>query len=253
MLLGVVPEDADCLLEAGLDQGHGSEGHTATTAALALDRTDVAQTDRVVGGGHVGPQGLNAEERNISVVEQLNILHQTCVARYELIIKQIAELIDRFKPGSSPGQVGLVVLENHLLVHLQNLGSKLLLLGVVNWGQIEGCQELVHSLVEEKLDFVDFFNVNRGRFLGASDFTLTASGAFSLICHHRDREVFSNLSCEFVFTREPKQTLIALLTLQLYAFTYFMILFAPSVTRPLSSPFILKAHCNSTLAQVPIT
>ena len=74
MLLGVIPEHADCLLEAGLDQGHGSEGHRTTTSSLVLDRTDVAQTDRVVGGGQVGHHGLL--QHLLSFIETLCILNQ---------------------------------------------------------------------------------------------------------------------------------------------------------------------------------
>ena len=58
MLLGVIPKLCDCLLEAGLDQSHGGEGHTTPTSSLALDRTDVAQTNRVVGGGKAGQQSI---------------------------------------------------------------------------------------------------------------------------------------------------------------------------------------------------
>ena len=60
MLFGIVPKHPDFLLEAGLHHGHGSEGHTIP-ASLALDRTDEAQTDRVVGVGHIGPQGLHTK------------------------------------------------------------------------------------------------------------------------------------------------------------------------------------------------
>ena len=51
MLLGVVPEGSDFFLEAGLDQGHGGEGHAGAAAPLALDGADIAEGDGVVGGG----------------------------------------------------------------------------------------------------------------------------------------------------------------------------------------------------------
>ena len=80
----------------------------------------------------------------------------------ELVIKNVAELIDRLKPGPSPGQVGLVVLQNLLLLLLQCLGYSLLLLGIVNWWQFEGFQEIIQSLVEEKGNVIDFFNDSGG-------------------------------------------------------------------------------------------
>ena len=75
MLLGVILKHPDFLLETGLHQGHGSEIRTTSAFSLVLDRTDEAQTDRVVGDGHVGPRGLlHRKDRNI--IELLNILNQ---------------------------------------------------------------------------------------------------------------------------------------------------------------------------------
>ena len=105
MLLGVITEHADCLLEARLDQGQGSEGHRTTTSSLVLDRTDVALTYRVVGGGQVGHHGL-LQHRLSFIVELLRILN---VGGDEHVVRNIAELIDPLKPGPLPDQVGLVV------------------------------------------------------------------------------------------------------------------------------------------------
>ena len=67
----------------------------------------------------------------------------------ELVVRNIAELIDPLKPGPLHGQVELVVLQNRLLVLLQRLDSLLLLLGIFNFRQVEDVQELVLSKVEE--------------------------------------------------------------------------------------------------------
>ena len=63
----------------------------------------------------------------------------------EFFVRNVAELIDLFKPGSVPCQVGLVVLKDILLVLLQSLCSLLLLLGVLNWRKMENLQELIFS------------------------------------------------------------------------------------------------------------
>ena len=74
----------------------------------------------------------------------------------------MAELIDCCIPAPFPFQVGLVDLKNLLLVLLQCQGYLLLFLGVVNWRQIEGFQEIIQSLVEEKGNVIDFFNDSGG-------------------------------------------------------------------------------------------
>ena len=117
MLLGVIPEDMDCLRAAGLDQGQVIEGHRTPTSSMVLERTDVAQTS-----------GSHRAHFPIFPVLLLWILNSPVGVAIELV----AELIDTFKPGRVPGQVEQVVLQTRL-------GSSLVLLGV-NWRQAEDFQ-----------------------------------------------------------------------------------------------------------------
>ena len=111
MLLGVVPEGSDFFLEAGLDQGHGGEGHAGAAAPLALDGADIAESDGVVGGGH----GFSAVSDGL--IESLGLrvrgegpLDKPSVAGQELVIGQVAELVDLVPPGLVAGQEGPVPL-----------------------------------------------------------------------------------------------------------------------------------------------
>ena len=61
----------------------------------------------------------------------------------ELVLGQVAVLVDLVPPGLVAGQEGLVVLQDLLLVLLQGRGPLLLLLRVVNWRLVELLQELL--------------------------------------------------------------------------------------------------------------
>ena len=117
MLLGVVAECSDRLLEAGLDQGHGGEGHAGAAAPLTLDGADVAESDGVVGGGHGGPAvsvGV-VEPLGLPVIGQRHIVHpsgepllqslgdEAGVVGLELVLGEVAVLVDLVKPGLVAG------------------------------------------------------------------------------------------------------------------------------------------------------
>ena len=65
------------------------------------------------------------------------------VVGLELVLGQVAVLVDLVPPGLVAGQEGLVVLQDLLLVLLQGRGPLLLLLRVVNWRLVELLQELL--------------------------------------------------------------------------------------------------------------
>ena len=65
----------------------------------------------------------------------------------ELLLSQMAELVDIFPPALLSGQESLIGLQNLLLVFLQYLCSLPPLQRVLNFGKIENLQELVHSRV----------------------------------------------------------------------------------------------------------
>ena len=65
----------------------------------------MAQTDK--GGGQVGHHGLRQHRLNF-IVELVRILNQPRVGGDELVVRNIAEPMDPFKPGPPPGQIELI-------------------------------------------------------------------------------------------------------------------------------------------------
>ena len=144
MLLRVIPEYPDRPLEASLHNADGGKGHTGPAGSLAFHRTDIAQTDGVVGVRHVGPPvAVGVEEPLRPLVLGMVVVRQPGVGPEELIVWDVAELVDGVVPGLVPGHEGLVHLLDLVLVLLQGLGSPRPLHRVVNWREMEFIQELV--------------------------------------------------------------------------------------------------------------
>ena len=119
MLLRVISESSDCPLEASLYDADGGKSHTGAAGSLVFHRTDIAQTDGVVGFRHLGPaEAVGVEEPLGPLVGVVAVIHQPSVCPDELIVRDIAELVDCVIPGIVPGHEGLVGLLDLVLVLL---------------------------------------------------------------------------------------------------------------------------------------
>ena len=118
MLLRVISEGPDSPLEASLDHGNGGESHTGATLTLVFHGTNIAEFDGVVGIWHIlSVVSVGVEELLRPLVNrEVVVISQPGVGPDELAVRDVAELVDGVIPGLVPGDVGLVCLQDLLLV-----------------------------------------------------------------------------------------------------------------------------------------